>query len=60
MMTLRHQQVKRKACELKNACIGNNIEVTSDADNISTINAGTAIFENGKWRVIRKAEIKIS
>lgn len=53
-------QIKTKACELKNACIGNNIEVTSDADNISTINAGTAIFENEKWRVIRKAEIKIS
>ena len=53
-------QIKTKDCGLKNACTGNNIEDTGDADSISTVNAGTAIFENGKWRVIRKAEIKIS
>lgn len=42
---------------LINACAGKNLQIAQGMKTIVTDNAGTAIFENGKWRVIRKAEI---
>lgn len=42
---------------LINACVGKNLQIAQGMKTIVTDNAGTAIFENGKWRVIRKAEI---
>lgn len=42
---------------LINACSGKNLQIAQGMKSIVTDNAGTAIFENGKWKVIRKAEI---
>ena len=43
---------------LETACSGHNLEDTADAVKIVTENAGTAVFEGGCWRVIRKARIR--
>lgn len=51
--------IKTKDVGLQNVCVGNAINL-ADINTISTINAGTAIFENGKWRVVRKAELKLT
>lgn len=43
---------------LENACTGHNLEDTAQASRIITDMAGTAVFEGGCWRVIRKARIR--
>lgn len=43
---------------LQNACIGNDLDDTASASRIVTESSGTAVFEGGCWRVIRKARIK--
>lgn len=43
---------------LSAACTGHNLEDTSDASRIINEAAGTAVFEGGCWRVIRKAKIR--
>lgn len=43
---------------LATACNGHNLMDTSDAERIVTETAGTAVFEGGCWRVIRKARIR--
>lgn len=43
---------------LETACTGNDLGYTSGASRIVTESAGTAVFEGGCWRVIRKAKIR--
>lgn len=43
---------------LETACTGYDLDNTSSASQILTESAGTAVFEGGTWRVIRKAKIK--
>lgn len=43
---------------LETACTGHDLDDTADASKIVTESAGTAVFEGGCWRVIRKAKIK--
>lgn len=43
---------------LMTACVGHNLEDTSGVSRIVTEDSGTAIFEGGCWRVIRKAKIR--
>lgn len=42
---------------LINACSGRNLQLTDGARSIVTDSTGTAIFEDGRWRVARKAQI---
>lgn len=42
---------------LINACSGRNLQLTDGARSIVTDSTGTAIFEDGRWRVARKARI---
>lgn len=42
---------------LLGACLVQNIDSAPDASRIATDSAGTAIFENSAWRVIRKAKV---
>lgn len=43
---------------LSYGCLGHNLEDTEGKTRIITETAGTAIFEGGCWRVIRKAKIR--
>lgn len=43
---------------LETACTGNDLDYTSTASQIITEASGTAVFEAGCWRVIRKARIR--
>lgn len=43
---------------LKNACTGHDLDDTNGASKIVTESSGTAIFEGGCWKVIRKAKIR--
>ncbi len=43
---------------LAGGCVAADIEDTEDATSIRTLSAGTAIFEDGCWRVLRKAKIE--
>lgn len=43
---------------LETACTGHDLNDTSDASRIVTEASGTAVFEGGCWRVIRKAKIR--
>lgn len=43
---------------LENACTGNDLEDTRDVNSIITESSGTAVFEGGRWKVIRKARIR--
>lgn len=42
---------------LDTACTGSDLDNTSSASKIITEQSGTAVFEDGCWRVIRKARI---
>lgn len=42
---------------LAGGCVAPDITNTDDAEGIRTVNAGTAIFEDGCWRLLRKAKI---
>lgn len=42
---------------LAGACVAKDITDTDDKDSMVTLNPGTAIFEDGAWRVLRKAKI---
>ena len=42
---------------LAGACVGHDLENTADFSSIVTDSPGTAIFEDGCWKVIRKAKI---
>lgn len=42
---------------LENACTGRNLDDTQAYSRIVTESSGTAVFEGGCWRVIRKARI---
>ncbi len=43
---------------LSGGCSAIDIEDTEGANNIVTENAGTAMFENGAWKVLRKSRIR--
>ncbi len=43
---------------LSGGCTAIDIEDTAGARNIMTENAGTAMFENGTWKVLRKSRIR--
>lgn len=43
---------------LETACSGHDLDDTIDAESIVTETPGTAVFEGGCWKVIRKARIK--
>lgn len=43
---------------LETACTGHDLEDTADFSKVVTESAGTAVFEGGCWRVIRKARIR--
>lgn len=43
---------------LANGCIGEDLEDTAGVTRIVTESAGTAIFENGYWKVLRKTKIR--
>lgn len=43
---------------LSTACTGYNLDNPGDATRIVTESSGTAVFEGGCWRVIRKAKIR--
>lgn len=43
---------------LETACTGSDLDDTASASRIVTENSGTAVFEGGCWRVIRKAKIR--
>ena len=43
---------------LSSACTGTDLEATTGMNRIVTESSGTAIFEGGCWRVIRKAKIR--
>ncbi|MDE5843526.1 MAG: hypothetical protein K2H35_07320 [Muribaculaceae bacterium] len=42
---------------LSGGCVAEDILATEDAESIRTLSSGTAIFEDGCWRVLRKAKI---
>lgn len=42
---------------LINACSGRNLQLSHGATGIVTDSTGTAVFEDGRWRVARKAQI---
>lgn len=42
---------------LAGGCVAQDINDTEEARGIKTINAGTAVFESGCWRVARKSKI---
>ncbi len=42
---------------LGGGCVAQDITDTAEADGIRTIASGTAVFEDGCWRVLRKAKI---
>lgn len=42
---------------LGGGCVAQDITDTAEADGIRTISSGTAVFEDGCWRVLRKAKI---
>lgn len=42
---------------LINACSGRNLQLSQGARGIVTDSTGTAVFEDGRWRVARKAQI---
>lgn len=44
---------------LSGACTAKDLEDTAYASSIVTESAGTAIFENGCWKVLRKSKIRI-
>jgi len=43
---------------LMTACIGDNLQIAKGMREIVNETPGTAIFEDGKWRVLRKARIR--
>ena len=43
---------------LESACTGHNLDDPGDATRILTESSGTAVFEGGCWKVIRKARIR--
>lgn len=43
---------------LANGCSGEDLEDTAGVTRITTQSAGTAIFENGYWKVLRKSRIR--
>lgn len=43
---------------LENACTGHDLDYTANVSRIITESSGTAVFEGGCWRVIRKAKIR--
>ncbi|MCH5234162.1 MAG: hypothetical protein J1E16_02635 [Muribaculaceae bacterium] len=43
---------------LETACTGHDLDDTADASRIITETSGTAVFEGGCWKVIRKAKIR--
>lgn len=43
---------------LGNGCIGTDLEETAGVSRIVTESSGTAIFENGYWKIIRKTRIR--
>lgn len=43
---------------LMTACIGENLQLSEGMNKIINETPGTAIFEDGKWRVLRKARIR--
>lgn len=43
---------------LSNGCTGEDLEDTTGVGRIATVSAGTAIFENGYWKVLRKSRIR--
>lgn len=45
---------------LVNACAGRNLQLSEGARAIVNEASGTAIFEDGRWRVSRKAQIRYS
>lgn len=45
---------------LENACSGRNLQLSQGASTIINEAAGTAVFDNGRWRVTRKAQIRYS
>lgn len=45
---------------LVNACVGRNLQQTHGARSIINETAGTALFEDGRWYVTRKARIRYS
>lgn len=45
---------------LENACTGRNLQLSHGASIIINEAAGTAIFDRGRWRVTRKAQIRYS
>lgn len=42
---------------LAGGCVAPDITYTAEADGIRTVSSGTAIFEDGCWKVLRKAKI---
>lgn len=42
---------------LAGGCVAPDITDTAEADGIRTVTAGTAVFEDGCWRLLRKAKI---
>ena len=42
---------------LAGGCVAPDINDTAEADGIRTISSGTAVFEDGCWKVLRKAKI---
>lgn len=45
---------------LENACTGRNLQLSQGASVIINEAAGTAVFDQGRWRVTRKAQIRYS
>lgn len=45
---------------LENACTGRNLQLSQGASTIINEAAGTAIFDQGRWKVTRKAQIRYS
>lgn len=45
---------------LENACTGRNLQLSQGASVIINEAAGTAVFDRGRWRVTRKAQIRYS
>ena len=43
---------------LRGGCNAEDFTEAAGAENIITENAGTAIFENGYWKVLRKSDIR--
>lgn len=45
---------------LENACTGRNLQLSQGAGSIINEAAGTAVFDQGRWRVTRKCRIRYS